>query len=202
MNNKKSEWTTVGLVRHAMIIAILILMEITNIGYIKTPTGLELTIMQIPVLVGAITMGPNSGALFGGVFGLTSLWQAITGKSFFGATLFGISPFGTIIMCLVPRILMGYFCGLVFKVLHKKFKKGIVPFAAASLSGALLNTLFFMAALILIFGRTDYIMGFRGSMGIIKFVIAFVGVQGLIEAILCFAIGTAISKVIYRYAKR
>lgn len=184
------------MVRLALLIAIIIVMEVTNIGYIKTPTGLEFTLMQVPVLIGAIIMGPVSGAILGGVFGLTSFFQCF-GKSPFGVVLLGINPVLTFIVCFVPRLLMGLCCGLIFKALNKD-GKGIVSFGAASLSGALLNTVFFMSALLLLFGSSDYIMGLRGSMGILQFVVAFVGIQGLIEAIVCFVVGTALSKVLWK----
>ena len=193
MNNSKS---TQKLVRLALLTAILIVMEVTNIGYIKTPTGLEMTIMPVPVIIGAILEGPAAGAILGGVFGLTSFIQCF-GKSAFGAVLLGINPFYTFIVCFVTRVLMGLCCGLIFKALNKD-GKGVVSFSIASLSGAFLNTLFFMTALILLFGKTDFIMGFRGSMGVIKFVIMFVGTQGLIEAIVCFVVGAALSKALWK----
>lgn len=195
----KKSINTRTLVRLALLIAIIIVMEVTNIGYIKTPTGLEMTLMPVPVIVGAIILGPACGAILGCVFGLTSFIQCF-GKSAFGAVLLGINPVYTFIVCVVTRTLMGWFCGLIFKALNEEGRngRGIISFSVASLSGALLNTLFFMTALIVLFGKTDYIMGFRGNMGLIQFVAAFVGVQGLIEAIICFVIGTALSKVLWK----
>lgn len=183
------------MVRLAVFIAIIFLLEVTNLGFIKTP-ALELTIMQIPVLVGAITLGPASGALLGGVFGLTSFYQCF-GKSEVGATLLGINPFYTFIVCMVPRILMGWLCGLIFRSLYHIDKTKVLSFAVASLSGALLNTVFFMSALMLLFGRTDFIMGLREGRNVLSFIVWLVGIQGLIEALVCFFIGTAISKALY-----
>lgn len=183
--------------RLALLIAILLVMEVTNIGYIKTPTGLEMTIMPVPVIVGAILMGPGGGAILGGVFGLTSFFQCF-GKSSFGSALLAINPFYTFIVCFVSRFLMGLLCGLIFKALNKEGGKGIASFSIASLSGALLNTFFFMSTLIMLFGSTDFIMGFRGTKSVISFVIAFVGVQGFIEAIVCFVLGTALSKALWK----
>lgn len=187
------------LVRLAVLIAIILLLEITNLGYIRMPSGLELTILQVPVLVGAIVMGPAAGAVLGGVFGLTSFWQCISSKSAFGAVLLGINPIYTFIVCVVSRVLMGWLCGLIFKALYQIDKTKLVSFACASLSGAVLNTLFFMSSLILLFGSTEFIMGIRGDLAILPFLVAFVGFQGLIEAIVCFVVGTAISKGIYKY---
>ena len=70
------------LVQLAVLTALLLLLEITGLGYIKTPV-LEFTVMQVPVILGAIILGPGAGALLGGVFGLTSFWECF-GKSAFG----------------------------------------------------------------------------------------------------------------------
>ncbi len=194
----KAVISTGKMVRMAVLVAILLLMEITGLGMIKT-FGIEMTIMQIPVIIGAIILGPAEGAILGGVFGLLSFWECF-GKSVFGGMLLSISPIGTLVVCLVPRILMGWLCGLIFKAMYNpERKKNIFPFAVASLSGALLNTIFFMTALMLIFGSTDYIMGFRGDMNIIPFIVAFVGLQGLIEALLCFVVGAAVSTALRIY---
>jgi uncharacterized membrane protein len=185
------------MVQLALFTAIIILMAFTPIGYIKTP-GLEITLIVVPVAVGAIVMGPVSGAILGGVFGITSFIQCF-GMSAFGAMLLGINPVGTFIVCIVPRVLMGWLTGLIFIALKKWDKTKAVSYAVASLAGPLLNTLFFMSTLILFFYKTEFIQGIASSMGtnnVFAFVGAFVGINGLIEAGVCFVLGTAISKAL------
>lgn len=194
------------LVYLAVLIAILFLLEITGLGMIKT-AALEMTILQVPVLVGAILLGPASGAFLGGVFGFISFWECLSGKSAFGTVLLGINPYYTFIVCVVTRVLMGWLCGLIFKSMRSAMstRKGqgrVIPFVAAGLSGALLNTVFFMTALILCFGNTDFIRGFQGDMALFPFLIAFVGLQGLIEAVICCFIGAAVSRAAYRLVNR
>lgn len=182
--------------------ALLLLLEITGLGYIKTPV-LEFTVMQVPVILGAIILGPGAGALLGGVFGLTSFWECF-GKSAFGMQLLAINPWATAVVCIVPRLLMGLCCGLIFRALAAKPRK-LLPFAAASLSGALLNTVFFMSALLLFFGATPYLVGLRASLGgksILGFVAAMVGVQGVLEAVICGVLGTAIAKAVFIAVKK
>ncbi|MCI2106312.1 MAG: ECF transporter S component [Intestinimonas sp.] len=202
-NRNKHRFSAQYLVRLSVLVAILFFLEISGLGIIKTP-GLEFTIMQVPVIIGAITMGPSAGGILGGIFGLISFWECF-GRSAFGAILLSIHPVGTFLVCVPTRILMGILCGLIFRILKKLDKTGLWSFGAASLAGALLNTLFFMTTLVVFFYPTDYIQGFVRMLGVANpfgFVLAFVGVQGLLEAIICFLAGAAISKALYHVMHR
>ncbi len=186
------------MVELAVLLAILLMLEITGLGMFKT-FGLELTILQIPVILGAIILGPSAGAILGGAFGLLSFWECF-GKSQFGATLLGINPFLTFLVCVPTRILMGWLCGLIFRAMDRKLagtKGDFVSYVVASLSGALLNTLFFMTTLCLCFYHTEYIQGFASALGagnVLLFIVLFVGVQGLVEAALCTVVGAGVGK--------
>lgn len=186
------------MVELAVLLAILLMLEITGLGMFKT-FGLELTILQIPVILGAIILGPSAGAILGGAFGLLSFWECF-GKSQFGATLLGINPFLTFLVCVPTRILMGWLCGLIFRAMDRKLagtKGDFASYVVASLSGALLNTLFFMTTLCLCFYHTEYIQGFASTLGagnVLLFIVLFVGVQGLVEAALCTVVGAGVGK--------
>ncbi|MGN0626296.1 MAG: ECF transporter S component [Oscillospiraceae bacterium] len=193
----KATEKTRKLVQMAILIAIMLIMAFTPLGYLKVGM-IEISFMTIPVVIGAILLGPAAGAILGGVFGLTSFIQCF-GMSAFGATLLSINPFLTFLVCMVPRILMGYLAGVIFRVLHRIDKTKILSFAVSSLSGAVLNTIFFVGLLMLLFGSSDYIMGMRGGMSLLSFLAAFVGVNGVVEAIVAFILGTAISKALVQF---
>ncbi len=188
------------LVQMAILIAIMLILAFTPLGYLKVG-AIEITFMTIPVVVGAIILGPVSGAILGGVFGLTSFIQCF-GLSGFGAALLSINPVFTFLVCMAPRILMGYLAGVIFKALHRNGKTKWMSFAAASLSGAVLNTIFFVGLMMLLFGRSDYILSLRGGLGLWSFLVGFVGVNGLVEAIVAFVLGTAISKALMQFSLR
>ncbi len=194
---------TLKMVQLALFTAIILLMAFTSLGYIRTP-GLEITMIVVPVTVGAVILGPTAGAILGGVFGLTSFIQCF-GMSPFGAALLGISPIGTLVLCLIPRILMGWLAGLIFQGMKKWGKVNMLSHAVANLAGPLLNTLFFMTALTLIFYNTEYIQGFVAGLGAVnplEFVLLFVGINGLIEALICFVAGTAVSKAVEIFVRK
>lgn len=195
--------STLYMVELAMMIAIILLMSFTPLGYLRTP-GLSITLLTIPVAVGAIILGPKGGAVCGLAFGATSFYMAVTGSSAFAAALFNINPFGTFIVCIVARVLEGWLTGLIFAALHKSPAKKF-SYYVASLACPLLNTFFFMGFLCLFFYNTDYIQGIVSSLGVsnpVVFVAAFVGVQGLIEAGFCFVVGSIVSRALSVALKR
>ena len=186
--------STLYMVELAMMIAIILLMSFTPLGYLRTP-GLSITLLTIPVAVGAIILGPKGGAVCGFTFGATSFYMAVTGSSAFAAALFNINPFGTFI---------GWITGLIFAALYKSPAKKF-SYYVASLACPLLNTFFFMGFLCLFFYNTDYIQGIVSSLGVsnpVVFVAAFVGIQGLIEAGFCFVVGSIVSKALSVALKR
>ena len=67
----KSKKEIQGLVLTALFSAIVIIMAFTPLGYI--PLGIiNATIIQIPVIIGALFCGPKQGAFLGFLFGFTS----------------------------------------------------------------------------------------------------------------------------------
>lgn len=186
------------LVELAVFSAIIILMAFTPLGYLQIGV-VKMTLIMIPVAVGAITIGPAAGAFLGLVFGVTSFAQCF-GLDAFGTALMAINPIYTFIMCIVPRALMGYLCGLIFKAVKKLNKSA--AYIAASVSGAVLNTVFFVGLLMLFFGRSDYIEGLRGTAGLWTFLAAFVGLNGLIEIVVCSIVGAPAAAAIDTAVKK
>ncbi len=176
----------------SVLLAILLLMAFTPIGYIKT-AGLEIALITIPVILGATLLDEKAGAILGLAFGITSFIQAVSGLSAFGVLLFQIRPVATFLVCVPTRCLMGWLCGLIFKAFKKK---NALAYGVSGLAGALLNTLFFMTTLLAFFWKTDLIQGFAtqlGSTNVFAFTVAFVGINGFIEAITCTVLAVALA---------
>lgn len=198
-NKRLSKKKILTLTENAMLAAIVVLMAFTPIGYLQL--GLvKMTFIMIPVAVGAITLGEKSGAFLGLVFGITSFVQCF-GLDIFGTTLMSINPIYTFIMCLIPRVLMGYLCGLVYKALAR-FKKGVAV-VVASLSAPIFNTVFFMTLLMLFFGNSDYIMSMRaGTENLWAFLVAFVGLNGIMEVVSTVLIAPPVALAVEKATKK
>lgn len=183
-----------------LMIGVLLLMAYTPLGYLNIGP-LAITFNMIPVAVCAIALGPSGGAIAGAVFGLTSFFQCFggigIGVSAMGAMLFGINPFLAFVQRFVPRVLVGFLLGYIFR--WSKRSGGIsVASTITGFCAAFLNTVFFMASLILLFGNTEYIKGLIGGQNVIVFACAFVGVNAVVEIIastlVTGAVGTALFK--------
>lgn len=190
---------TATLTRFALFAAIILVMSYTPLGYLNI--GLFMvTFLTIPVIVAALLFGSGAGAFAGLVFGLTSFAKSF--GNVMGAELLAINPFYTFVLSVVPRVLEGYLCGLIFSVLNKKGGNKLWKTALVAFSCPALNTILYMGTLVLLFGNSDYIQGLMGGKSIFMFVVGFVGIQAVVEAVICTAVGTVICTALLRYFGR
>ena len=190
----------------AILIAIIIIMAFTPVGYLKIGL-LSITFLTVPIIIGAVTNGPIVGAILGLTFGITSFAQCF-GMDAFGTALMQISPVKTAIMCIVPRVLIGIVCGFVYKGLSKTKLPSVPAYAISAFSAPLTNTLLFMGLLILFFWKSEYLQSVAASLNagsVMKFLIAMVGINGIVELAVCTVLGTVIliplSKATARFSK-
>lgn len=197
-NMKSNKFTTSQLTILGLMSGILFLMAYTPLGYLNIGP-LAVTFNVIPVAICAVVLGPTGGAIAGAVFGLTSFLQAmgIGGTSALGAALFQINPFLSAVQCFVPRILDGLLIGFIYRGMRKKTN----VYASCAVTGffsAFLNTLFFMTALVVMFGNTEVIQNLMGGRNVIIGCCMMVGVNAISEmvssTIITAAVGTALSK--------
>ena len=188
----------------ALLIAIQVVMRVLGLG--RVPIGpLNMSFLTLPIAIGAMLMGPLTGAILGGVFGLFSLWDAISGAGGMTSFFFQNNPVSTVILCVGMRILMGVCCGLIFKVVSKLDRdEKTWSYFVGALSAPLLNTIFFMGYIILMFYNTEYIQNLvatKGALNPLHFVVLLVGVQGLIEAVSVAIIGGILAKVLSKVVR-
>ena len=159
-NRTNVRWLT----QLALLVAILLVLNYTPLGYLQIGP-LSASLLTVPVAIGAMTMNPMAGAILGGVFGTTSFIQAVEGKSAMGAALFQVSPAGTFVVCFVARVLMGLCTALIFNALRKAMPKNEkLACFLGGLAAPVLNTVFFMGFLVLIFYNCDYVQNLANTL--------------------------------------
>lgn len=114
-----------------MLAAISIMLGLSGFGFIPLPTA-KATIMQIPVIIGAILEGPLVGAMIGLLFGLFSIIQSITTPNILSFAF--INP----LVSVLPRVLIGVTAYYAYKWTWSK-REG-VRIGVGAVVGSLTNT--------------------------------------------------------------
>ena len=201
---EKKKFSTRYLAEVALFVGIILVMKITGLSSI--PVGpLVMTFTMIPIAIGSMLLGPLAGTILGAFFGLTSLYDAVTGKSAMTHFFFQESPFLTVLLCVGTRALVGAATGWLFRLFSKADRKHTWSYFAGGLLAPVLNTLFFMGFIVLVFYRSEFVQNLvskLGASGPITFIVLLVGVQGLVEAATGLIIGGAIAKGVAHALKR
>lgn len=210
---KERSKQTRDMVMTAMFTAIIIVMAfVPYMGYI--PLGfMNATIIHIPVIIGAIILGPKKGAFLGGVFGLTSMINNTINPNL---TSFVFSPFYSlgethgnffsIIICMVPRILIGVVAYYVYKGVMKLFKNkkhaNIPACAVAGVAGSLTNTILVMGGIGILFGESYAAAKGLALDALYGVILGVVGTNGIPEAIVAGIIVTLVCKALFVAMRR
>lgn len=113
--------------------AISIFLGLTRWGFIPWFGGVSLTIMHIPVIIGAVLEGPVVGLAIGLIFGLFSMLQAAIAPTS-PADVWFTNP----ILAILPRLFIGPLAWLIWTALKRWPAAGLI---AAGITGSLTNTL-------------------------------------------------------------
>lgn len=187
-----------AMVKLAMLVALLMIFCFTPIGFLKIGI-VEITFNMIPVVIGAIVIGPAAGAFLGALFGAASFWQCF-GQSTFGTLLFGVNPFFTALICFVPRILAGLLPGLIFRAMTKK-KDNIAAYFVSAAVGSLTNTVLFVGGFCLLFKDTMLGMASDNGLSPLAFIATAFLLNAAVELVANTAIVAAVSKAVTKAEK-
>lgn len=187
-----------AMVKLAMLVALLMIFCFTPIGFLKIGI-VEITFNMIPVVIGAIVIGPAAGAFLGALFGAASFWQCF-GQSTFGTLLFGVNPFFTVLICFVPRILAGLLPGLIFRAMTKK-KDNIAAYFVSAAVGSLTNTVLFVGGFCLLFKDTMLGMASDNGLSPLAFIATAFLLNASVELVANTAIVAAVSKAVTKAEK-
>lgn len=201
-----------GMTQVALLGAIIFVLAFTpGIGYI--PLGVtRATIVHIPVIVGSVLLGPKKGGILGFLFGCTSFiinsFVTPTITSFTFTPLYNGGNMWSLVICFVPRILVGvvpYYVYIGLKALRKKLsgaEKGAVyntfALAMAGLAGSLTNTLLVMNLIYFCFGKS-YAAAKEITGSLYSVILGVIAVNGIPEAIVAAVLTAAIGGALLRF---
>ncbi len=196
----------------AMLCAVLLVMGMTGIGFIPFPV-IKATTMHIPVILGAVLLGPGAGAVLGAVFGLCSIWVNTTTP---GLLSFAFSPFmsaeglagvvKSLWIALGCRILFGLVAGWLWKLMRKVFKQDYIALPATAAVSAICHTLLVMGSIYLLLAQ-QYAdaknVAISAVFGLVMGTVTASGIpEAMVAAILVTVIGKALLHMMARMKKR
>lgn len=165
--------------------AIVIVLQLLG-SFIRFGT-FSISLVLIPIVVGAALYGVGAGAWLGLVFGVVVSLQPDT------ALFLGINTFGTILTVLLKGCLAGTLSGLVYKLVSKKNSAAGVILAA--IACPIVNTGVFLLGCRLFF--FDWILeNANGANAFIFMITTFVGLNFLLELATNIVLSPTIVKII------
>lgn len=210
MNKPKTDVRRMTLL--AMFTGILLVMGMTGIGFIPLPV-IKATTMHIPVILGAVLLGPGGGAFLGAVFGLCSIWANTTSP---GLLAFAFSPFMTteglagvlksLWIALGCRILLGLIAGWLWQGLKKLRVSETVAMPVAAAISAIMHTLLVMGSIYILLAEQYAAaknVAFSAVFGLIMGTVTASGIpEAIAAAVLVTVIGKVLRPVMERSKKR
>lgn len=178
----------------------LILAFVPYLGYI-TIGPFSITTVHIPVILGAIMLGPAAGAFLGFVFGLTSVIQATLQVPLTAFLFSPFVPFGdfrSLLIAFIPRILVGVFAGYMYLLIKKADKRGYIASLAAGIIGSLTNTVLVLGGAYLLFGHQYAQAANIPFKGLFWALLTVIATNGIVEAVVAAVIVTAVAKALLK----
>ena len=143
MNNNQNEWNTLPasdgttgrttlrdrrrkqkdrvlyLVQLALLTAIIMALHFSGVAI--PAFGTKISLVLIPIALGAMLLGPTAGAILGFIYGATVfITLGVMHMDPFTAFLFDSNPIATFLICTVKTTAAGFVAGLVYRALSKK----------------------------------------------------------------------------------
>ncbi len=205
MNTNSKRMSTRTLTILGILTAIEMIMAFTPLGSI--PIGpIVATLAHIPVIIAAVTLGVGAGAYMGAVFGLLSFivntFVLPTPTSFIFTPFSPIGAvegnFWSLVICFVPRILLGVVAGLLFKWIAKRDKRRYFAYSISALVASLLHTVLVLGGVYVFFGQQYAHVIDQAFSALLGLIMTVVLTNGVPEAILAVVLTVAVGKALER----
>ena len=114
----------------ALLMALVVVLQLLG-GMIPPVGGFTISLVLIPIVMGAALYGPQTGALLGAAFGVVVVIGCISGTDVGGAMVFQANPILCVLVVMGKGILAGFLSGVVYAALKQKNSTLAMVLAAA-----------------------------------------------------------------------
>ena len=203
----KRDNRTHRMVALAMMGAIVVLLANTPLGLIQRPV-IKATTVHIPVILGAILLGPSAGCVLGGVFGICSLISNTIAPTL---TSFAFSPFyadgmvgalKAVWISVGCRVLIGLVSGWLWIILKKIKLPEIVALPIVGFVGSMTNTVAVMGSIYFLLAEQYAAAREVAVTAVYGLIMATITGAGVMEALAALVLVTAIGKALLGPARK
>ena len=205
---KKQRHDTRWMVSVALMAAIVIVLANTPLGMIQLPI-IKATTVHIPVILGAILLGPSAGAILGAVFGICSLISNTMAPTLLS---FAFSPFMSttgipgalkaIWISVGCRILIGVAAGWLWILLGKLNVNQLIALPIVGFAGSMVNTVTVMGSIYFLFAQQYADAREVAVSAVWGLIMGTVTASGIPEAVAAAILVLAIGKVLLGVFKK
>ena len=205
MNKRKKD--TRWLASVALMMAVVILLASTPLGMIQLPV-VKATTVHIPVILGAILLGPLAGSILGGVFGICSMVSNTMAPTLLS---FAFSPFMSMTgisgavkavwISVGRRILIGFFAGWLWILLSKCKMNRMAALAVTGFMGSMVNTVAVMGSIYKLLALPYAQVKNVAVDAVWGLIMATVTASGIPEAVVAAVLVAIIGKIMLKFIK-
>ncbi|MDE6957574.1 MAG: ECF transporter S component [Lachnospiraceae bacterium] len=205
---KTKKHNTKWMVSVALMAAIIIVLANTPLGMIQLPI-IKATTVHIPVIIGAILLGPKAGAILGAVFGICSLVSNTMAPTLLS---FAFSPFmsttgipGAVKAVWISvgcRILIGIAAGWLWILLEKVRLNPVIALPIVGFIGSMVNTVTVMGSIYLFFAKQYAEAKDVGVTAVWGLIMGTVTASGIPEAVAAAVLVLALGKILIGVFKK
>ena len=150
----------------AILMALTVVMQFVS-GMLPPIGGFSLSLVLIPIVLGAALHGPSVGALLGATFGAVVFINCMTGADPGGAMVFQANPFLCFLVVMGKGVLAGFSSGLIYESLEHK--NGYLAMLFAAIACPAVNTGVFISCMFTLF--KDVLAAWAGGSNVVTYVL-------------------------------
>lgn len=134
----------------ALLMAMVVVMQFLS-GMIPPIGGVSISLVLIPIVLGAALFGPGAGALLGAAFGVVVFINCVTGADPGGQMVFQANPVLCFLVVMGKGVLAGLASGCIYRLVKKKDAAGYKAMLCAAAICPVVNTGVFILCMLTFF---------------------------------------------------
>lgn len=198
---RKQKQQILYLVQLALLTAVIMALHFSGVAI--PAFGTKISLVLIPIALGAMLLGPAAGAILGFIYGATVFVSlGVMHMDPFTGFLFDNTPVMAALICTVKTTAAGFVAGWVYRALSKK-SVWLAVFVAAALVPTINTGVFVLGCFIIMGTINDYIASQGGGFTAVYFILILcAGINYLLELAINLIFSPALERLVRLLSKK